>query len=351
MPSAQILPRRKEDPSNTAETDPDVDFTDVATSMVAAKAVTKMQAAFRGRASRAKNGFAASNTKWDLRLWLQSCNLHHPAADMMEPALNKLGKHSEDDARAYLLKGLVNSSELAKLFDKDALFEQTLKLLWDYLSNLAGEQRSSLGGAPSKVDIEAAAGAAAAVGDSAESVETEDDVVQSKFASIGPSFTLKYGGLSSFFGGLEKEIGSPDPKIWEAMEHEHNDQETDALYEFTTGNYGITTTHPLEWLFVTDADHPPEAGWPVEMKLAGNPECAWQMRKPMPRANLESERERVNKQLYKLSAPGLIFEELVGGRLYTGPMFVKYNECAIWLKRALHHQSTRTPSSTRQPQH
>jgi hypothetical protein len=61
---------------------------------------------------------------------------------------------------------------------------------------------------------------------------------------------MKYGGLSTFFGGLEAKIGAPNPKVREAMEAEHTEA-LDSKDEFTADNYGITTTPQQEWRFVT----------------------------------------------------------------------------------------------------
>ena len=55
---------------------------------------------------------------------------------------------------------------------------------------------------------------------------------------------MKYGDLSTFFGGLEAKIGPPLPKIQEGMEAEHT-AASDSLDYFTTGNYGVTTTPTL----------------------------------------------------------------------------------------------------------
>jgi hypothetical protein len=63
------------------------------------------------------------------------------------------------------------------------------------------------------------------------------------------SFTLKFGELSAFFGGLEKRIGSPDPNVLYAMEREHT-RSADSDDPFTTSNYEVTTTPSTEWWFV-----------------------------------------------------------------------------------------------------
>ena len=44
-----------------------------------------------------------------------------------------------------------------------------------------------------------------------------------KYATVeaAPGFELKYGDLSTFFGGLEGKIGAPDVQVWEAIRKEH----------------------------------------------------------------------------------------------------------------------------------
>ena len=88
-----------------------------------------------------------------------------------------------------------------------------------------------------------------------------DHDIQSKFAG---SIEAAYSGLSTFFGGLEGVIGGPSPKVHEAMEREHT-QGGDWHKQFTTENYGVTTTSAIEFKFVAKPDSQVE--WPVEDKL------------------------------------------------------------------------------------
>ena len=64
--------------------------------------------------------------------------------------------------------------------------------------------------------------------------------IQSKFAG---SIEMNFSGLDTFFGGLEGVVGSPSPKLVEAMDAEHTQgpgsESTDA---FVTGNYDVRTT-------------------------------------------------------------------------------------------------------------
>ena len=45
--------------------------------------------------------------------------------------------------------------------------------------------------------------------------------LHTKFVQDGGAFTMSYGGLDTFFGGLEGLIGAPIPKLIDAMRREH----------------------------------------------------------------------------------------------------------------------------------
>ena len=148
---------------------------------------------------------------------------------------------------------------------------------------------------------------------------------------------LEYGNLNVFFGGLEALVGSPNPNIRKMMADEHTDR-GDSAREFTTSNYDLRTTSATEWAFVATPNEPPEGGWPIEEKiraalagkegadLEGIRKAGAQHRQPRPIAELTADMDaKVNGQLHDLGEPEMIVEEAMGLRLYTGPLFVKYN--------------------------
>ena len=145
-----------------------------------------------------------------------------------------------------------------------------------------------------------------------------------KFTQDGPSFSMTFSGLSTFFGGLEGLVGTPNPRLGDAIEREHCDS-ADSSAAFTTPNYGVTTTSATEFLFVAT----PERGlaklgkdaWPSEQGLA--PGQHGRVARPL--SEFEQERHRINARLSGLDAPPVGLHELMAGRLYTGPMYVKYN--------------------------
>eukprot|EP00965_Chrysotila_dentata_P159072 5254931-Pleurochrysis_carterae.AAC.1 len=83
---------------------------------------------------------------------------------------------------------------------------------------------------------------------SAYCIESSDGS-DNKFATGEASFELSYASLSDFHNGLEGLIGTPSVHFMVAMEEEHT-RPHELNTEFTTGNYGITTTPRIDWHFV-----------------------------------------------------------------------------------------------------
>ena len=121
---------------------------------------------------------------------------------------------------------------------------------------------------------------------------------------------------------LEDLVGVPSPNLRTAMHAEHC-MSADSLDEFTTKNYGITTTPEIEWHAVVD----PDAGlrtlkrtaYPAEtfgIKHEDHKRAA----RLAPLAQWREPLAQKNRELEELSQPTLIEEELLAGRLYTGPM-------------------------------
>lgn len=148
--------------------------------------------------------------------------------------------------------------------------------------------------------------------------------LNAKFQQTG-KFMMGYGGLDIFFGGLENLLGPPqmvkDPDglttIVMGMEAEHT-QSKDCDDEFTSSN-GATTTSRIEWDFAHNAD--PTKAYPERVGFAENhPEWCRQC-KSMD-ALMELLETKANSKLRKEGSTELVWEELLGGRLYTGHMCI-----------------------------
>lgn len=154
-----------------------------------------------------------------------------------------------------------------------------------------------------------------------------------KFQVTG-KFMMRHGTLDKFFSGLENLIGPPQmirdpeseggetPTIRMAMCNEHT-AFPDSYVEFTSPN-GTTSCSATEWEFAYDGKKDPRS-YP-ERKDFREKHQEW-CRKPVPVRDLMEEllEKHCNGRLREEGHPLVILEEFLGGRLYTGPMYMKYN--------------------------
>ena len=141
-----------------------------------------------------------------------------------------------------------------------------------------------------------------------------------KFHQDGVAFELKFGEIRTFFAGLEAQIGPPEVHVALAIEFEHTSA-ADSNDAFTTSNYGVLTTPRTEYWFVAEPER--DVDWPTETKLADG--ASAMRRRPLPSKELGTRLGEKNVELRSLGEPELMHEEGVGARLYTGPMYVKYD--------------------------
>ena len=119
-----------------------------------------------------------------------------------------------------------------------------------------------------------------------------------------------------------REAGKEAPSLMNSLEHEHR-HEKDSSLDFASSN-GMTTKSVTEWEVVVepraelvDADAYPERSGLREHHRE------W-CRRPVPLRELWGKAElTVNPRLERAGHSVLIEEELVAGRLYTGPMYQK----------------------------
>ena len=126
----------------------------------------------------------------------------------------------------------------------------------------------------------------------------------SKFAASGENFTFDYGDISQFFEGLEGLVGSPSPDVRRTMGNEHASD-----VPFDTHNV-FGTTPRLEWQYVTEKEVGDSSVTNrAQDKTGGRP--GWRL------SDFVAHPKCVEAKL--------IVEEVIGIRLYTGPMYVWYN--------------------------
>lgn len=115
---------------------------------------------------------------------------------------------------------------------------------------------------------------------------------------------LSFGRSEQFLGGLEAYIGRPkNPNIFDGMRDEHIASATSSVEFQPPNNQMLVTTPADEWMFVMDPDSY------VRMALPGR------------------RVERIEFFIsHEISVKADLTEaEVVAARLYTGPMYAKYN--------------------------
>ena len=157
-------------------------------------------------------------------------------------------------------------------------------------------------------------------------------VILDRYIENNPAgFDLKYGTLDDFRGGLKVLLGAdvpPPDQVLSGMEAEHT-KRLDSDAPFEVYNYGTVTTSRFEFYFVVDPSGTRLNSlgidqWPVDTKLkaAGRP-C----RQANAVRSFREVRAKINTQLEEAGSSPLNLEEFCAARLYTGPLYMKYNGC------------------------
>lgn len=189
------------------------------------------------------------------------------------------------------------------------------------LVRLAAKEELPEAGAP--MDPPSAGKEAAAPASAASPAPPDAEELNLKYSQDPRSFhKLAYGDFKTFFRGLEGVVGPPAPVLTTGINREHC-RCADSNEHFTANNYGTRTTSMIEFYFSFDpeegemllaevADH----GWPGETKL---PDGALP-RRAMPLQAMMQKVHEKNQHLKKVDSPPLRDEEVLGARLYTGPV-------------------------------
>ena len=155
-------------------------------------------------------------------------------------------------------------------------------------------------------------------------------VILDRYVENNPAgFDLKYGTLNDFRGGLLGLLGEDMPApgdVLSAMEADHV-QFADCDTTFEVYNYGTVTTSRFEFYFVVDPSSTRLKmlgidEWPVDVKLkAAGRHC----REAVSVRSFREARARIATELEEAGSAPLTVEEFFAARLYTGPMYMKYN--------------------------
>jgi len=142
------------------------------------------------------------------------------------------------------------------------------------------------------------------------------DIGEGKF----DTFVHPSGTIHDYHRGVSARIGFPHLRFFQAMEAEHTSM-AGCEMQFTTRNYGITTTPKAEWGVVVKGHRPP-----AEHMLYGR--------------IVDSVDEKL--QCAQARKAGLRREEVISIIMYSGPMYMIYN-CVLarWSNPPSHWQTLR----------
>ena len=149
--------------------------------------------------------------------------------------------------------------------------------------------------------------------------------LNSQFAE-GGAITLYYSNDNElFWQGLNRVVGKGcdgiEESVFDVMKREHCES-VDSDSNFEASNHQITTTSKIEWWFVADpANGLSELGlerWPPHR-------WDWERRADPKEKWAEYIEKSINAPLAAQGEKLVTDEEFIALRLYTGPLFVKYN--------------------------
>lgn len=140
---------------------------------------------------------------------------------------------------------------------------------------------------------------------------------------------LSYGTSEVFFRGLAKVVGragadaGDTEKLMDLMAKEHCEA-IDSTATFEPPNFLIPTTSRIEWYAVANPSRGLQilgiSDWPKEQRLG-----AGKSRQLLPPSHFKPEWDAMNSKLAAIGETPLLMHGFVSLRLYTGPMFFKYN--------------------------
>ena len=255
------------------------------------------QASFKGvaekdlsvREEKEEEDFEEADNVWTTASWLRSQNLHKTIAAALKP--DKPGMEQYD----FMSKHLTDA-DLKKRLEAAGLSGLAAPLCAG-LAELR-EQKASTGVA-----------------------------LSNKFAADGDAYKgeMGFASIDVFFGGLEGLVGPPlmvEGSLMRQMEHEHT-RMPDSDSPFSTSNGVSNASSQEEWEFVYC---PVDGKIYVERTGLSSEHPEWRRKTHMkPLAFYVQSMDEMNARLRSKGHTEMGKEELVGGRLYTGAMYEKYN--------------------------
>lgn len=240
--------------------------------------------------------------EWTLVEWLKLCNLHKEISTAMKAFLANEGVRGDRQTFIFLqhLAREGKEDQIRSAFEA-ILCQDTIKFIADALTHnvleLARQQASNASS------------------------------LNSKFATDDTTYELAFGGKSDFQKGLDGLVGPPQPNVQSSMKNEHCSSPDSKIY-FQPPNYPTTTRSSIEYWFVVSPDDEGKkecqvTDWPKEN--FGAEELRNHHREAVSLEDLAKKRRQINQELHRHDFTPLQDLEFFGARLYTGPMYIKYN--------------------------
>ena len=264
----------------------------------------------------------ASSLVWDIRnMAAQDGELDSALAQRLDALEAKLLAAHCQQAPEYYNDNLRYKSQFQQLLREAATAREQVRDSTSFLSrSLAQQQQQAQASvqdgsnvcAPPPVPAHHVSGST-----------SEVSALHSKFTQ-DPNFKGVRGKFAAdelFAAGIDGIVGPLDVQYIRAMYNEHS-LNAEASKQFTAWNAGheIKTTPEREWLFVVGRDGLDKSSWTFDVERA----------EPVVEEGMMVEGRNAEKLAALLRSPEVershvTVAEIVALRLYTGPMYVKYN--------------------------
>ena len=266
---------------------------------------------------------------WNFESWLEPLELHRQFAAVFDAIVTDTRAPrplaSAEGRQAFLYElGSRGSDETVQAMLRSVPLLNTLaSTIWSAAREYK-EQMDMLAAARERAAAEKDANTDADVDVDDPAIDWDDPATFEKLQGR----MLTFGKAKHFFASFRDTLGSPATDGLSGMAREHV-AASDAAIPFTAPNYNINTTSRLEWYLVADPDRALDELGLDEWEAGGGHTPASLGFRHVIHPTCEKYTEKVTEINGRLRALGdmepMSIEHLVALRMYTGPIYVKYN--------------------------
>lgn len=251
---------------------------------------------------------SAASESWQLASFLTSAGVATPIASVLRDSSAAAG--AADDLAAARQLAAAGKAALCSAMRSRAptLIEDIAEAIWPAFALLADPRQAATA-----------------------------EELHDKFLANQKGVEMEFAGLEVVHCGLEAIIGVADPRVGMAMKREHT-LAPDAQQPFLMPNGKSETTSAVEYNFVADPERGADGQYkpfepypppPVAPPPGADAEAlaayekkreAYKPRQPRPIGDYEPERRACNEQLAQQGEQPVSEQEVIGARMYTGPM-------------------------------